>query len=88
MYNKSFVLIILIIMFFTFTQAEPIRITTTDTELYTFTEDFYGIQYHNIAFKDTVATNKLAKLDLKWIRQWAYPGQFHPEPDGYGQSEK
>ncbi len=67
--------------------ANPISISIQDTELYSFTDDFYGLQYHSIAFKDTIATNKLAKLNIKWIRQWAYPEQFHPEPGVWDWSE-
>jgi Secretion system C-terminal sorting domain len=67
--------------------ASPIHISIRDTELTAFTEDFYGLQYHKIAFKDSVATNKLEKLDIKWIRQWAYPEQFHPEPGVWDWSE-
>jgi len=67
--------------------ASPIQISIMDSELTTFTDDFYGLQYHKIAFKDTVATNKLEKLNIKWIRQWAYPEQFHPEPGIWDWSE-
>jgi hypothetical protein len=67
--------------------ANPVHISILDTELYAFTDDFYGIQYHSIAFKDSVAINKLDKLDMKWVRQWAYPEQFHPEPGIWDWSE-
>ena len=81
-------LITFLFLFITlFVFANPIHISIQDTELYAFTDDFYGLQYHKIAFKDTVATNKLAKLDIKWIRQWAYPEQFHPEPGVWDWSE-
>ncbi len=60
--------------------SEPIHITINNFVLFTFTEDFYGIQYNKNAYNDTTSLNKLEKLDLKWLRLWAYPEDFHPEP--------
>ncbi len=60
--------------------SDSIYISIRDTELFTFTEDFYGIAYSKNTYNDTIALNKLEKLDLKWLRLWAYPEDFHPEP--------
>ena len=76
--NKKLSILIILTMFASAFAA--INISLNDTALYTFTEDFYGIQYNRFAFKDSVATNKLKPLNIKWIRQWAYPEDFHPEP--------
>lgn len=76
--NKK--LIIFVTLSLVTTLFASISISVNNTDLYTFTEDFYGLQYNRFAFKDSVATNKLKPLNIKWIRQWAYPEDFHPEP--------
>ena len=48
--------------------SDSIYISIQDTELFTFTEDFYGIQYNRYAYNDTTSLNKLEKLNLKWLR--------------------
>ncbi len=61
--------------------AQTISISVKDTIFNSINEDFYGIQYHSNTFNNQTALNKIAPLQLRYVRIWAEVGKFHPRPD-------
>lgn len=72
---------------FLLSSENPVIIEVSDSTLYEFTEDFYGIQYNKYAFNSPRALEKMEPLQIRWVRQWAYPSRFHPTPEAWDWKE-
>lgn len=63
------------------TQGQAIRVEVRDSVIAEVEDDFYGIQYHAHTYDAPRALEKLSRIPLRSVRLWAYPSEFHPEPD-------